>query len=126
MTAQPNIPTLLHLEDLQVGQRFESGTHAIGEAEIKAFAVAFDPQPFHLDGEAAKATLFGGLAASGWHTAAITVRLNVEGGLPFAGRLIGAGAERAGPSRPDPATSCMSKARSSTSCRHARAPIAAW
>jgi acyl dehydratase len=93
MTAQPSIPALLHLEDLHVGQRFVSGTHAIDEAQIKAFAAAFDPQLFHLDGEGAKATLFGGLAASGWHTAAITMRLNVEGGLPFAGGLVGAGGE---------------------------------
>jgi acyl dehydratase len=97
MTAQPNIPALLHLEDLQVGQRFVSGTHAIDEAQIKTFAAAFDPQPFHIDGEAAKATLFGGLAASGWHTAAITMRLNVEGGLPFAGGIIGAGGEMSWP-----------------------------
>src|SRR5690349_9967693 len=61
----------LFLEDLQVGQRFSSGFHTIDEAQIKAFAAQFDPQPFHLDGEAAKATLFSRLAASGWHTAAI-------------------------------------------------------
>ena len=84
---------LLHLDDLHVGQRFMSATHTIDETEIKAFAAQFDPQLFHMDEEAAKGTLFKGLAASGWHTAAITMRLNVEGGLPLAGGIIGAGGE---------------------------------
>lgn len=83
----------LYLDDLRVGQRFTSGTHAIDTAQIKAFAAQFDPQPFHLDDEAAKATLFGGLAASGWHTMAITMRLLVETGLPLMGGIIGAGGE---------------------------------
>ena len=83
----------LYLEDLQVGQRFVSGTHRIDEAQVRAFAGQFDPQPFHLDAEAAKATLFEGLVASGWHTAAITMRLLVESGLPLVGGLIGAGGE---------------------------------
>jgi acyl dehydratase len=83
----------LTLDDLHVGQRFTSGTHAIDAAQIKAFAGQFDPQPFHLDAEAAKDTLFGGLAASGWHTAAITMRLLVDGGLPLAGGIVGAGGE---------------------------------
>ena len=83
----------LYLEDLRVGQRFVSGTHRIDEGQIRAFAEQFDPQPFHLDAEAAKATLFGGLVASGWHTAAITMRLLVESGLPIAGGIIGAGGE---------------------------------
>src|SRR5215470_13737500 len=81
----------LTLDDLQVGQRFTSGTHTLDEGEIKAFAQKFDPQPFHLDDEAAKHTLFAGLAGSGWHTAAITMRLLVDGGLPLAGGIIGAG-----------------------------------
>jgi acyl dehydratase len=81
------------LEDLRVGQRFSSGSHTIDEAQIKAFAAQFDPQPFHLDGEAAKATLFGGLAASGWHTAAITMKLLVASGLPLMGGIIGSGGE---------------------------------
>jgi acyl dehydratase len=63
------------------------------ETEIIAFAKAFDPQPFHLDGKAAANSLFGGLAASGWHTAAVTMRLNVESGLPIAGGIIGAQVE---------------------------------
>ena len=60
---------------------------------IKAFAREFDPQPFHLDEAAAERTFFGRLAASGWHTAALTMRLNVEGGLPIAAGIIGAGGE---------------------------------
>lgn len=87
----------LTLEDLAVGQCFESGTHALDAAQIIAFAEQFDPQRFHLDDEAAKSTLFGGLAASGWHTAAVTMRLLVGGGAPFAGGLIGAGGEIAWP-----------------------------
>jgi acyl dehydratase len=83
----------LYLEDLQVGQRFVSGAHKIDEEQIRAFAKQFDPQPFHLDADAAKATFFGKLVASGWHTAAITMRLLVESGLPIAGGLIGAGGE---------------------------------
>jgi acyl dehydratase len=83
----------LFLEDLAVGQRFSSGAHTIDEAQIKAFAAQFDPQPFHLDAEAAKATLFGALAASGWHTAAITMKLLVESGLPLSGGIIGSGGE---------------------------------
>ncbi|PBB96783.1 MaoC family dehydratase [Mesorhizobium sp. WSM3862] len=86
-------PARLFLDDLHIGQTFISGTHAIDEAQIKTFAVQFDPQPFHTDTEAAAETFFRGLAASGWHTAAITMRLNVEGGLPFAGGIIGAGGE---------------------------------
>jgi acyl dehydratase len=84
---------LLYLDDLRVGQRFTSGTHRVDAAEIKAFAKQFDPQPFHLDEEAAKGTFFGTLVASGWHTVAITMRLLVEGGMPVAGGVIGAGAE---------------------------------
>jgi acyl dehydratase len=82
-----------YLDDLHVGQRFTSGSHRLDEAQIKAFAREFDPQTFHLDDDAAKATLFGGLAGSGWHTAAITMRLLVDGGLPIAGGIIGSGGE---------------------------------
>ena len=87
----------LYLEDLHVGQRFASGAHAVDEAQIKAFAGQFDPQPFHLDDATAKHTMFAGLAASGWHTAAITMRLLVDGGAPIAGGVIGAGGEIAWP-----------------------------
>lgn len=82
-----------YLDDLQPGDRFSSAGYLLDEAQIKQFALQFDPQPFHLDHEAAQATLFGGLAASGWHTAAITMRLLVGGGLPLAGGIIGAGGE---------------------------------
>lgn len=81
----------LFLDDLYVGQRFSSRSHTIDEAQIKAFAAQFDPQPFHLDEEAAKRSLFRGLAASGWHTAAVTMRLLVESDLHPAGGTIGAG-----------------------------------
>jgi acyl dehydratase len=87
----------LYLDDLQVGQRFTSGTYVIEEAQIKAFAAEFDPQPFHLDESAAQASLFKGLAASGWHTAAIAMRLLVDGGLPFAHGIVGLGGEIAWP-----------------------------
>jgi acyl dehydratase len=88
---------LLYLDDLPVGQRFTSQRHVVDEAAIKAFASQFDPQPFHLDNDAAKDSLFSGLAASGWHTAAITMRLLVESGLPLAGGLVGAGGELSWP-----------------------------
>jgi acyl dehydratase len=84
---------LLYLDDLYVGRRFTSATHALDERQIVAFAREFDPQPFHTDPEAAKGTLFRGLAASGWHTAAITMRLQVDGGLPIAGGIVGLGGE---------------------------------
>ena len=84
---------LLYLDDLKVGQRFVSASHELDAAQIKAFAGQFDPQPFHLDEEAAKDTLFGGLAASGWHTASITMKLLVTSGAPLAGGVIGAGGE---------------------------------
>lgn len=90
---KPNPNATLYLEDLAVGDRFASAEHAMDEQQIKAFAAQFDPQPFHLDDEAAKGSLFGGLAASGWHTAAITMRLLVTSGVPLAGGVIGAGGE---------------------------------
>lgn len=96
--------TLLYFEDLQVGQQFVSGTHSLDEAQIKAFAKQFDPQPFHLDGEAARNTFFGELVASGWHTAAISMSLLVQGGLPIAGGLVGAGAEVSWPAPTRPGT----------------------
>jgi acyl dehydratase len=83
----------LYLDDLHVGQRFTSKTHALDEAQIKEFAIQFDPQPFHTDKQAAESTFFNGLAASGWHTAAITTRLNVESGPPLSGGIVGAGGE---------------------------------
>jgi acyl dehydratase len=87
----------LYLEDLYVGQRFTSGTYRMDEERIKAFAAEFDPQPFHLDRTAAQGTVFGGLAASGWHTAAVAMRLLVTGGLPLGNGIIGLGGELAWP-----------------------------
>ena len=83
----------LYLEDLAVGQTFTSGPVELTAEEIHSFATRFDPQPFHLDAIAAEASLFKGLAASGWHTAALTMRLLVTGGPRVAWGYIGAGAE---------------------------------
>ena len=83
----------LYLEDLHIGQRFTSGTHVMEEASIKEFAADFDPQPFHLDASAAQSSVFKGLAASGWHTAAIAMRLLASGGLPLANGIIGLGGD---------------------------------
>ena len=95
-------PRALYLEDLQVGQRFTSGIYKMDADRIKAFAAEFDPQPFHLDEAAALTSLFRGLSASGWHTAAATMRLLVTGGLPLANGLIGLGGKIAWskPTRP--------------------------
>src|SRR5215510_4461677 len=83
-----------YLEDYSVGQTFHSSSAVVVDAAaIKAFAGMFDPQPFHLDEEAAKQTFFGGLAASGWHTAALTMRLIVGSDLDPAGGVVGAGGE---------------------------------
>lgn len=80
-----------YLEDFAVGQTFGSGRLRLDQERIKAFARDFDPQPFHLDEVAARDTFFQGLAASGWHTAAATMRLLVEGELKPAGGIIGTG-----------------------------------
>ena len=93
----PERPDRLYLDDFHVGQRFTSATHRMDTEEIKAFARQFDPQPFHLDEAAAKDSMFGGLVASGWHTAAISMRLQVESGLPIAGGMIGIGGEMSWP-----------------------------
>ena len=74
-----------------MGQTFGSGRLRITKEQIKAFAAEFDPQPFHLDEEAALDTIFQGLAASGWHTAALTMRLLVESEIEPAGGIVGAG-----------------------------------
>jgi acyl dehydratase len=87
----------LYLDDLRVGQRFTSARYRIEEAEIVEFAKQYDPQPFHLDEIAAKASVFQGLAASGWHTAAVAMRLLVTSGPPFANGIIGFGGEIAWP-----------------------------
>ncbi|MBC8022123.1 MAG: MaoC family dehydratase [Burkholderiales bacterium] len=80
-----------YLEDFAPGQKYNSGSLRVESADIKAFASQYDPQPFHLDEDAAAKTLFGGLAASGWHTAALTMRLLVGGEMNPAGGIIGAG-----------------------------------
>ena len=93
MSERVETPKLLYLEDLHVGQQFTSSAYRMEEGRMKAFAAEFDPQPFHLDEEAARNSVFRGLAASGWHTAAVTMRLLVTGGLPLAGGIIGLGGE---------------------------------
>ena len=93
----------LYLDDLYVGQKFVSGDYALDEAQIIAYAKQFDPQVFHLDPEAAKHTFFQGLAASGWHTASISMRLVTES-IPLADGVIGGGMEELAwpqPTRPD-------------------------
>jgi acyl dehydratase len=83
--------TQQYLEDFAVGQTFRSGPWRIDTEQIKSFAAEFDPQPFHLDEEAARDTIFRGLAASGWHTAAVTMRLLVESDLKPVGGIVGVG-----------------------------------
>jgi len=80
-----------YLEDFVVGQTFVSDRLRVTKEQIKAFAAAFDPQPFHLDDAAAQKTFFKGLVASGWHTAALTMKLLVESDVRPAGGFIGAG-----------------------------------
>ena len=82
-----------YFEDLNIGQKFRSASLVIEGDAIREFAARFDPQPFHLDDDAARDTLFGGLAASGWHTAALTMRLLVDSEFRPAGGLVGAGLE---------------------------------
>ena len=90
---EPSRDEPLYLEDLYVGLRFSTDFHVLDAQQIKAFARQFDPQPFHLDEEAASRTLFGGLVASGWHTAAITMYLLTGMKPQLAGGILGAGAE---------------------------------
>jgi len=80
-----------YLEDFAAGQTFGSGQQRIEKERAKTFAAEFDPQPFHLNEEAAANTLFRGLAASGWHTAAVTMRLLVDSEFKPAGGIVGAG-----------------------------------
>ncbi|HAP24859.1 MAG TPA: dehydratase [Achromobacter sp.] len=111
-------PPLIYLEDLSVGDVFVSKTHPLDAAQIIAFASQFDPQPFHLDPDAARETLFQGLAASGWHTAALTMKLLVES-FPVARGVIGAGAEVVWPqpTRPDDVVKVTSTVLSITPSR---------
>jgi acyl dehydratase len=88
----PHTRSKLYLEDLKVGDRFVSDEHPLDARQIISFAEQFDPQAFHLDEEQAGDTFFKGLAASGWHTAAVTMKL-LTSSLPLAGGVIGAGGE---------------------------------
>jgi acyl dehydratase len=83
--------TTRYLEDFAAGQMYGSGWLRVEQERMKTFAEEFDPQPFHLDEEAARDTIFRGLAASGWHTAALTMRLLVESELKPVGGIIGIG-----------------------------------
>ena len=83
----------LYLDDVEVGQIFTSGIYVMDLMRIKEFAAEFDPQPFHIDETAAKASAFRGLAASGWHTAAVAMRLLTANGPRFANGILGLGAE---------------------------------
>jgi len=82
----------LYLEDLRVGQEFDSREHQLDAEQIIDFALQYDPQPFHTDPQAAQNSFFKGLVASGWHTMAISMRLMVES-IPFEGGVIGLGGE---------------------------------
>jgi acyl dehydratase len=82
-----------YFEEFAVGQKFTSPTLRIDADAITAFAVQFDPQPFHLDEEAARHTIFEGLAASGWHTAALSMRLCIASDFRPAGGILGIGGE---------------------------------
>jgi len=93
-----------YLEEFAPGQKFASGHLKVDRERIRSFAAEFDPQPFHLDEEAARESVFKGLAASGWHTAAMTMRLLVESELKPAGGIVGAGFDEfrwPNPVRPD-------------------------
>lgn len=94
------------LEDLVPGQKYRTGELRVAADRIKSFAAEFDPQPFHLDDTSARSSIFRGLAASGWHTAALTMRLLVDSEFRPAGGIIGAGCEELRwpkPVRPDDA-----------------------
>ncbi len=92
----PQTPEL-YFEDFTVGRRFETATFGITAADIKEFAARFDPQPFHLDDDAARRSVFAGLAASGWHTASVTMRLLVTSRMRIPGGMVGLGGEIAWP-----------------------------
>ena len=87
------MPQALYLDDLVVGRKFATRSVTLTLEGCKAFAAEFDPQPFHLDEEAARHSVFGRIAASGWYTASLSMRLLVEGELSVAGGLIGLGGE---------------------------------
>lgn len=97
MTAPKTVrPDGLWADDLSVGQTFTSGTYLLTQEEIVDFAGRYDPQPYHLDAGAGAGTFFDGLVASGWHTAAVSMRLIVDS-VPVATGIVGAGGELAWP-----------------------------
>lgn len=114
--------TRYYLDDLHIGQRFISASVTITAEDIKTFAAAYDPQPFHLDEDAAAGTLFGGLAASGWHTAALTMRLLVTGDEGIEGGMIGASVEVIWPmpTRPGDTLRVVSEVKAITPSRSGR------
>jgi acyl dehydratase len=91
------MPKTLYLDDLAVGRTFVTGSTTLTLEGCKAFAAAFDPQPFHLNEAAAQSSVFGRIAASGWYTASLSMRLLVEGELTIAGGLVGLGGEMTWP-----------------------------
>jgi acyl dehydratase len=91
--AQAVVAVERYLEDFAVGQAYRSGGIRVNADEIKRFAADFDPQPFHLDDEGARTSMFGGLAASGWHTAALTMKLLVTSDFRPVGGIVGVGFE---------------------------------
>ena len=89
----PDARAPVHFDDVAVGDRFESPEVEVSAEAIIAFARDYDPQPFHTDPEAALGSVFRGHVASGWHTAAMTMRLFVDHGPPYAGGVVGLGCE---------------------------------
>jgi len=87
------VSTLIYLDDLAVGRKFMTASATITAADIKTFAAQFDPQAFHLDEAAADTSVFRGLAASGWHTGSLSMRLMVQSDFKIAGGLIGLSGE---------------------------------
>ncbi len=116
-----------YLEDFAAGQKFGSGRLRVEKERIKSFAAEFDPQPFHLDEAAARGSIFRGLAASGWHTAALTMRLLVESELKPAGGIVGAGFDEFRWPRPvRPGMSCIWKAKCSKCGLRKRVQSKGW
>jgi len=115
----------LYPDDLYVGQRFKSGTCVMQVEWIKEFAAEFDPRPFRLNEAAAEASVFKGLAAGGWHTASLAMRLLVSGGLPLASGIVGLGGEFVWPKPTRPGRPGAWKARLSRARRRAPNPTRA-
>ena len=108
----------VYLDDLVIGQTFVSATHLLDQEQIVEFASRYDPQPFHIDAKAAESTPFHGLAASGWHTTAITMRLLVDS-LPISDGIIGTGAQIEWP-RPTRPGDCLQVITKVTDIRPSR------